>query len=57
LAGGLLFDEKIQQNAALFGWNVGILHSQALIKRKIYVSHIFGARFGGKDCGLSTCKP
>jgi hypothetical protein len=58
LAGAFLFAEKIRQSAALvwFGlWDAEILYSRAVIQRTIDV--IFGARFGGKDCGLSTCKP
>jgi hypothetical protein len=61
LVGALLFDEKIHQSAALF-WlglrNDGILYLQAAIQRTIdIISRIFGARFGKKDRGLSTCKP
>jgi hypothetical protein len=26
-------------------------------KEQLILSRIFGARFGEKDCGLSTCKP
>jgi hypothetical protein len=59
LTGALLFDEKIQ-SAALFWFGllyVGILYSQAVIQRTIDVPPtFFGARFGGKDRGLSTCK-
>jgi hypothetical protein len=52
-----LFDEKIRQSASLFWFglrNVRILYSQAVIQRCL--SCIFGAPFGGKDGGLSTCK-
>ena len=44
LAGALLFDEKIRQNAALFWFglrDVGILYSQAAIQRTIDVSPAF----------------
>jgi len=42
LAGALLFDEKIRQRTALFGlWDVGILHSRAIIQRTIVVSPAF----------------
>ncbi len=33
------------------------LHTSRNPKNNWYLSHIFGARFGEKDCGLSTCKP
>jgi hypothetical protein len=56
-----LFDEKIHQSAVLFWFglrDVGILYSRAVIQRTIDVSPVFfGARFSGKDNGLSTCKP
>jgi hypothetical protein len=61
LAGALSFDEKTPQSGALFWfglWDVVIVYSQAVIQRTIDVSPaFFGARFGGKDRGLSTCKP
>jgi hypothetical protein len=62
LAGALLFDEKISQSAALFWFgvrDVEILYSRAAILRTIDVFPAFleHARFGGKDRGLSTCKP
>jgi hypothetical protein len=44
LAGTLLFDEKICQNAALFWFglrDVGILYSRAIIQRTIDVSSTF----------------
>jgi hypothetical protein len=44
LAGTLLFDEKIRQNAALFWYglrDVGILYSRAVIQRTIDVSPTF----------------
>jgi hypothetical protein len=44
LAGAFLFDEKIRQRTALFWFglrDVGILHSQAVIKRTIVVSPAF----------------
>jgi hypothetical protein len=44
LAGALLFDEKIRQNAALFWFglrDVGILYSQTVIQRAIDVSPTF----------------
>jgi hypothetical protein len=44
LAGTLLFDEKIRQNAALFWvglWDVGILYSQVVVQRTIDVSLAF----------------
>ncbi len=59
LAGALLFDEKIHQSAALswFGLrDVGNLYSRAVIQRTIDVSPAF-FEHGGKDRGLSTCKP
>jgi hypothetical protein len=57
LAVALLFDEKIRQSAALFWFglrDVGVLYSRAVIQRTIC---IFGAHFGGKDRGMSTCNP
>ncbi len=59
LAGALFFDEKILQSAALFLFglrDVGIFYSPAVIQRTIDVSPHFGARFDGKDRGLSTIK-
>jgi hypothetical protein len=44
LAGALLFDEQIRQNAALFWFglrDVGILYTQAVILRTIDVSPTF----------------
>jgi hypothetical protein len=61
LAGALSFDEKIRQNAALFWvwiaewWN--FLLASRNPKNNWYLSRIFGAPFGEKDHGLSTCKP
>jgi hypothetical protein len=61
MAGALLFDGKIRQSDALFCFglrDLGILYSQTVIQGTIDVFPTFiGARFGGKDCGLSTCKP
>jgi hypothetical protein len=57
----LLFVEKIRQSDAQFWFGlrivgfIQIFYSRAVIQRAIVVlSRIFGARFGGKDCGL--CK-
>jgi hypothetical protein len=58
LAGTLLFDEKINQNAALFWfglWDVGLLYSQAVIKRTTDVSLAFLEHCLRKDRGFSTC--
>jgi hypothetical protein len=44
LADTSLFDEKIRQRTALFGfglWDVGLLHSRAVIRRTIIVSPAF----------------
>jgi hypothetical protein len=44
LAGTLLFDEKIRQSVALFLFGlreVGLLYSQAVIQRTIYISAAF----------------
>jgi hypothetical protein len=44
LASALLFDEKIRKNAALFWFglrDVGILYSQAIIQRTVFVSPAF----------------
>jgi hypothetical protein len=44
LAGAILFDEKICQSAALFWFgmrDVGIIYTQAVIQRTIYVSLTF----------------
>ncbi len=49
----------MKKSAALiwFGLrDVGILYSRAVIQDNWCLSRIFGARFGRKDCGLSTCK-
>jgi hypothetical protein len=61
LAGALLFDEKIHQIAALFWFgvrDVEILYSQAAIQTiNVFPAFLEHAWFGGKDRGLSTCKP
>jgi hypothetical protein len=51
LAGTLLFDEKIRQRAALFWFglqNDEVLHSQAAIQRKIYVTPEFSEHGSAK---------
>ncbi len=47
---------KIRQSAAFFWF--WLRESRAVIQRTIDVSPVFlRARIGGKDCGLSACKP
>jgi hypothetical protein len=63
LAGELLFDEKIRQNAALFWFGLRnvvfpqIFLSQAKIQRTIVDSPAFLSTFGGKGRGLCSYKP
>jgi hypothetical protein len=59
LAGALLFEEKIRQRAALFWFrlrDVGNLQRYSThepsSKEQLLTLRIFGARLGGKDCGL-----
>jgi hypothetical protein len=59
LAGARLFDEKIRQNVALFWFGLrdvrvssNILLTSRNPKTNCCLSRIFGAWFGGKDCGL-----
>jgi hypothetical protein len=64
LAVALLFVEKIHQSDAQFWFGLRIVgflqisYTKAVIQRTIVVlSRIFGARFGGKDCGLCKYNP
>jgi hypothetical protein len=65
LADALLFDEKISQSAAVFWFglrDVGILQifystPEPSSKEQLLTLRIFGARLGGKDCGLCPYNP
>jgi hypothetical protein len=61
LAGALLFDEKNPPKcSSILVWIAGCWNSLLMSpnpKNNWCLSCIFGARFGGKDLCLSTCKP
>jgi hypothetical protein len=48
---------KVQLYFGLDCGMVGFFTCEPQSKEQLIFSHIFGARFGEKDRGLSTCKP
>ncbi len=60
LAGALSIDEKSAKVQLYFGLDCGMMEFftyRPQSKEQWYLSRIFGAEFGEKDRGLSTCKP
>jgi hypothetical protein len=61
LAGALSFDEKSPPKQLYFSLDCGMMEfftCEPQSKEQFLISlRIFGAWFGEKDCGLSTCKP